>query len=59
MASRWPVLVVRGLVIALLVVLIVGITTATLMPVIYNKPWFQEKYVNPPKPPPTSPAQPQ
>jgi hypothetical protein len=49
--------VVRGVVIALLVVLIVGITTATLMPVIYNKPWFQEKYVNPPKP--TPPAQPQ
>ena len=59
MASRWPVLVVRGVVITLLVVLIVGITTATLMPVIYNTPWFQDKYVNPPKPTPTSAAQPQ
>ena len=53
MASRWPVLVVRGVVITLLVVLIVGITTATLMPVIYKKPWFQNKYVNPPKPTPS------
>lgn len=48
MRSRWPILVLRGLVITLLVLLIVGITTATLMPVIYNQPWFQEKYVKPP-----------
>ena len=59
MAFRWPVLVVRGLVIALLVLLIVGITTATLMPVIYKTAWFQDRYVNPPKTTPTSSHQPQ
>jgi hypothetical protein len=49
MAVRWPILVVRGLVIALLVLLIVGITAATLMPVIYRTDWFQQRYVKVPR----------
>jgi hypothetical protein len=49
MAVRWPVLVLRGLVITLLVLLIVGITIATLMPVIYRTDWFQQRYVKAPR----------
>ena len=49
MAVRWPVVVLRGMVIALLVLLIVGITVATLMPVIYRTDWFQQRYVKVPR----------
>lgn len=55
MAIRWPILAMRGLVITLLVLLIVGITTATLMPVIYKTAWFQDRYVNPPAEKPVQP----
>jgi hypothetical protein len=35
----------RGAVIAFLVTLIVAITVATLMPVIYRTGWFQQRFV--------------
>ena len=57
MAVRWPVLIGRGLVITLLVLLIVGITVATLMPVIYRSDWFQNRYVKT-STPTTSPVSP-
>jgi len=39
----------RAIIILLLIAAILGITTATLMPAIYRSPWYQNKYVHPPK----------
>jgi hypothetical protein len=45
MPMRWPTVLLRGVVFAVLVTLIVAITVATLMPVIYRTEWFQNRYV--------------
>jgi hypothetical protein len=45
MPIRWPTVVLRGVVLAMLVTLIIAITVATLMPVIYRTDWFQNRFV--------------
>ena len=49
MRVAWLSTTVRAAVIVLLIVAIIGVTLATLMPVIYRTDWFQKKYVTTPK----------
>jgi len=46
MRTAWISTTLRGIVIALLIVVILGITLATMMPAIYRSEWFQKNYVN-------------
>lgn len=45
MRSGWLQITFRAGVIVLLIVAILGITTATLWPAIYRSTWFQDRYV--------------
>lgn len=49
MRVAWLATTSRAIVIALLIAAIIGVTLATLMPVIYRTDWFQKKYVVTPK----------
>jgi len=45
MRAAWIATTFRALVIMLLIAAIIGVTLATLGPVIYRTDWFQKKYV--------------